>query len=185
MHSARRMAPANKLFLRACIADLAPLKGEIWLNGPPKALARPRPAGHCQSRCAANRGCCSDMSVIDASRRPDAVSSARSGLSAGAASASRVDLLDAPVAQLSTGEKQRLSLVRALLPNPLRVFSWTHIDRTFSSTQGFRSAPIEVACRERIRGTCSERMSESSAGGAQQAVSATARVLWQRDTCSS
>jgi ABC-type lipoprotein export system ATPase subunit len=28
------------------------------------------------------------------------------------------DLLDAPVAQLSTGEKQRLSLVRALLPNP-------------------------------------------------------------------
>ena len=30
----------------------------------------------------------------------------------------RADLLEAPVAQLSTGEKQRLALVRALLPNP-------------------------------------------------------------------
>ena len=30
----------------------------------------------------------------------------------------RPDLLDAPVAQLSTGEKQRLALVRALLPSP-------------------------------------------------------------------
>ena len=30
----------------------------------------------------------------------------------------RTELLDAPVAQLSTGEKQRLALVRALLPNP-------------------------------------------------------------------
>jgi ABC-type lipoprotein export system ATPase subunit len=30
----------------------------------------------------------------------------------------RADLLDAPVAQLSTGEKQRLSLVRALLQSP-------------------------------------------------------------------
>jgi len=30
----------------------------------------------------------------------------------------RADLLNAPVAQLSTGEKQRLALVRALLPNP-------------------------------------------------------------------
>ena len=30
----------------------------------------------------------------------------------------RADLLDAPVAQLSTGEKQRLALVRALLPDP-------------------------------------------------------------------
>jgi len=30
----------------------------------------------------------------------------------------RADLLDAPIAQLSTGEKQRFSLVRALLPSP-------------------------------------------------------------------
>ena len=30
----------------------------------------------------------------------------------------RDELLDAPVAQLSTGEKQRLALVRALLPAP-------------------------------------------------------------------
>jgi len=30
----------------------------------------------------------------------------------------RVDLLDAPIAQLSTGEKQRFSLIRAILPDP-------------------------------------------------------------------
>jgi ABC-type lipoprotein export system ATPase subunit len=30
----------------------------------------------------------------------------------------RADRLDAPVGQLSTGEKQRLSLIRALLPGP-------------------------------------------------------------------
>jgi ABC-type lipoprotein export system ATPase subunit len=30
----------------------------------------------------------------------------------------RADLIDAPIAQLSTGEKQRFSLARALLPSP-------------------------------------------------------------------
>jgi putative ABC transport system ATP-binding protein len=48
---------------------------------------------------------------FDVNRRSEvAALAARLGL--------RVDLLDAPIAQLSTGEKQRFSLARALLPSP-------------------------------------------------------------------
>jgi putative ABC transport system ATP-binding protein len=102
----------KSLFLRM-IADLDPNEGTVWLNGRERASI-PAPEWRKQAIYAsAESGWWADM-VIEhyaANRRSEvAALAARLGL--------RVDVLDAPVAQLSTGEKQRLSLVRALLLNP-------------------------------------------------------------------
>jgi ABC-type lipoprotein export system ATPase subunit len=95
------------------IADLDPSEGEIWLNGLARA-SMPGPKWRKQAiYVSAESGWWADK-VIEhfpaGTRSEIAVLSARLGV--------RADLLDAPVGQLSTGEKQRLSLVRALLPNP-------------------------------------------------------------------
>jgi putative ABC transport system ATP-binding protein len=102
----------KSLFLRM-IADLDPNEGEVWLNGRERAsMPAPEWRKHA-SYVSAESGWWADM-VIEHfarnSRSEVANLAARLGI--------RVDLLDAPVAQLSTGEKQRLSLVRALLPSP-------------------------------------------------------------------
>jgi ABC-type iron transport system FetAB ATPase subunit len=102
----------KSLFLRM-IADLDPNEGEVWLNGRERAsMPAPEWRKHA-SYVSAESGWWADM-VIEHfarnSRSEVATLAARLGI--------RVDLLDAPVAQLSTGEKQRLSLVRALLPSP-------------------------------------------------------------------
>jgi putative ABC transport system ATP-binding protein len=102
----------KSLFLRM-IADLDPNEGEIWLNGRERG-SMPAPQWRSQtSYVAAESGWWADRVIEHFSaytRSEIAALSARLGV--------RADLLDAPVAQLSTGEKQRLSLVRALLPNP-------------------------------------------------------------------
>jgi ABC-type iron transport system FetAB ATPase subunit len=102
----------KSLFLRM-IADLDPSEGEIWLNGRERA-SMPAPEWRKQATyVSAESGWWADMVIehFSANTRSEiATLSARLGV--------RADLLDAPVAQLSTGEKQRLSLVRALLPNP-------------------------------------------------------------------
>src|ERR1700694_4750742 len=102
----------KSLFLRM-IADLDPNEGTVWLNGRERASI-PAPEWRKQATYAsAESGWWADM-VIEhyaVNRRSEvAALAARLGL--------RADVLDAPVAQLSTGEKQRLSLVRALLPSP-------------------------------------------------------------------
>ena len=102
----------KSLFLRM-IADLDPNEGEVWLNGRERG-SMPAPEWRRQvTYLSAESGWWADT-VIEhfpaAARSEIAALSARLGV--------RADLLDAPVAQLSTGEKQRLSLVRALLPNP-------------------------------------------------------------------
>src|SRR5258708_14900100 len=102
----------KSLFLRM-IADLDPNEGRVWLNGRERGSM---PAPQWRRRAAyvsAESGWWADRVIehFDVSRRSEvAALAARLGL--------RADLLDAPVAQLSTGEKQRLSLVRALLPSP-------------------------------------------------------------------
>jgi putative ABC transport system ATP-binding protein len=102
----------KSLFLRM-IVDLDPNEGEVWLNGRERASM---PAPEWRKRAtyvSAESGWWADSVIahFPANRRSD--------LAALASSLNlRVDLLDAPVAQLSTGEKQRLSLVRALLSNP-------------------------------------------------------------------
>jgi putative ABC transport system ATP-binding protein len=102
----------KSLFLRM-IADLDPNEGKVWLNGRERASV-PAPQWRRQATyVSAESGWWADRVIehFDANRRSDvAALAARLGL--------RADLLDAPVAQLSTGEKQRLSLVRALLPSP-------------------------------------------------------------------
>lgn len=102
----------KSLFLRM-IADLDPNEGEVWLNGRERA-SMPAPEWRKQtSYVSAESGWWADQ-VIEHfaaySRSEIATLSGRLGV--------RAELLDAQVAQLSTGEKQRLALVRALLPNP-------------------------------------------------------------------
>src|SRR6202795_2465045 len=102
----------KSLFLRM-IADLDPSEGEIWLNGRARASMSGPEWRKRAIYVSAESGWWGDKVIehFPASTRTEiAVLSARLGV--------RADLLDAPVAQLSTGEKQRLSLVRALLPNP-------------------------------------------------------------------
>ena len=102
----------KSLFLRM-IADLDPSEGEIWLNGRARASMSGPEWRKRAIYVSAESGWWADK-VIEhfpaGTRSEIAVLSARLGV--------RADLLDAPVGQLSTGEKQRLSLVRALLPNP-------------------------------------------------------------------
>jgi putative ABC transport system ATP-binding protein len=102
----------KSLFLRM-IADLDPNQGKVWLNGTERS-AVPAPQWRRRaSYVAAESGWWADVVIehFAASGRSEVAALAgRLGL--------RADVLDAPVAQLSTGEKQRLSLMRALLPSP-------------------------------------------------------------------
>lgn len=102
----------KSLFLRM-IADLDPNQGEVWLDGSERA-SMPAPQWRKQATyVSAESGWWADRVVehFAVDRRSEvAALAARIGL--------RGDLLDAPVAQLSTGERQRFSLVRALLPSP-------------------------------------------------------------------
>jgi ABC-type iron transport system FetAB ATPase subunit len=102
----------KSLFLRM-IADLDPNEGQVWLNGTERSSI-PAPQWRRQATyVSAESGWWADRVIehFEARQRSDvAALGARLGL--------RADLLDAPVAQLSTGEKQRLSLVRALLRSP-------------------------------------------------------------------
>jgi putative ABC transport system ATP-binding protein len=102
----------KSLFLRM-IADLDPNEGEIWLNGRERDSMTAPEWRKQVTYVSAESGWWADVVIehfLATARNEVAALSARLGV--------RPDLLDAPVAQLSTGEKQRLSLVRALLPNP-------------------------------------------------------------------
>src|SRR5450755_4941777 len=102
----------KSLFLRM-IADLDPNEGKVWLNGKERASV-PAPQWRRQATyVSAESGWWADRVIehFNVNRRGEVAALAdRLGL--------RADLLDAPVAQLSTGEKKRFSLVRALLPSP-------------------------------------------------------------------
>jgi ABC-type iron transport system FetAB ATPase subunit len=102
----------KSLFLRM-IADLDPNEGKVWLNGRERA-SMPAPAWRRQATyVSAESGWWADRVIEHFAvngRSEVAALAARLGL--------RADLIDAPIAQLSTGEKQRFSLARALLPSP-------------------------------------------------------------------
>jgi putative ABC transport system ATP-binding protein len=102
----------KSLFLRM-IADLDPNEGEVWLNDRERA-SMPAPAWRkLVTYVPAESGWWADK-VIE-----NFPAGARSVVAPLANRlALRADVLDASVQQLSTGEKQRLSLVRALLLNP-------------------------------------------------------------------
>ena len=102
----------KSLFLRM-VADLDPNEGEVWLNEQARA-AMAAPAWRKQvTYVAAESGWWAEIVLQHfPHRRRDEIATLASSLGL------RAELLDAPVAQLSTGEKQRLALVRALLPAP-------------------------------------------------------------------
>src|SRR6202022_4665593 len=91
----------KSLFLRM-IADLDPNEGEIWLNGRERA-SMPAPEWRKQATyVSAESGWWADMVIehFTVNRRSEVAALApRLGL--------RVNVMHAPVAQLSTGEKQR------------------------------------------------------------------------------
>ena len=104
---------SGKSLLLRMIADLDPNEGEVWLNGQERASI---PAPEWRKRTtyvSAESGWWADT-VIEhfATDRRTQVAAFATRLGV------RADRLSAPVAQLSTGEKQRLALVRALLSNP-------------------------------------------------------------------
>ena len=102
----------KSLFLRM-IADLDLNEGKVWLHERERG-SMPAPQWRRQATyVSAESGWWADRVIehFGVNRRSEVAALAgRLGL--------RADLLDAPVAQLSTGEKQRFSLVRALLPSP-------------------------------------------------------------------
>jgi putative ABC transport system ATP-binding protein len=102
----------KSLFLRM-IADLDPNEGKVWLNGTERASV-PAPEWRRKTTyVSAESGWWADTVIEHFARNKRsevAGLAARLGLHA--------DLLDASIGRLSTGEKQRLALVRALLLYP-------------------------------------------------------------------
>jgi UDP-glucose/iron transport system ATP-binding protein len=102
----------KSLFLRM-IADLDPNQGEVWLNGTERNSISAPEWRRKATYVSAESGWWADTVIehFARSKRSEAAGlAARLGLHA--------DLLDASIARLSTGEKQRLALVRALLQYP-------------------------------------------------------------------
>jgi ABC-type iron transport system FetAB ATPase subunit len=102
----------KSLFLRM-IADLDPNEGKVWLNGDERGAMSAPQWRRRATYVAAESGWWADkvFEHFAATARNEAAALAgRLGL--------RADLFDAAVGQLSTGEKQRFSLIRALLPSP-------------------------------------------------------------------
>ena len=102
----------KSLFLRM-IADLDPNEGKVWLNGTERASVIAPEWRRKVTYVSAESGWWADTVIEHFARNKRgevAGLAARLGLHA--------DLLDASIARLSTGEKQRLALVRALLLCP-------------------------------------------------------------------
>ncbi len=102
----------KSLFLRM-IADLDPNEGKVWLNGTERASISAPEWRRKVTYVSAESGWWADTVIEHFARNKRsevAGLAARLGLQA--------DLLDASIARLSTGEKQRLALVRALLLCP-------------------------------------------------------------------
>ena len=101
---------SGKSLLLRMIADLDPNEGDIWLDGRPRA-AMPAPAWRrLVTYAPAESGWWSEA-VRD--HFPDLPAARALAASLGL----KPELLEGPMLRLSTGEKQRLALVRALLPN--------------------------------------------------------------------
>jgi len=102
----------KSLFLRM-IADLDPNEGKVWLNGTERASIIAPDWRRKVTYVSAESGWWADTVIEHFARNKRsevAGLAARLGLPA--------DLLEASIARLSTGEKQRLALVRALLLYP-------------------------------------------------------------------
>jgi putative ABC transport system ATP-binding protein len=132
----------KSLFLRM-IADLDPNEGEAWLLQRARA-AMPAPEWRRQvTYVSAESGWWADTVIAHfpiTQRSETAALASRLGL--------RADIPDALVAQLSTGEKQRLALLRALLPNPPVLL----LDEPTGPLDQDSVARVEILLQERLAG---------------------------------
>jgi ABC-type iron transport system FetAB ATPase subunit len=130
----------KSLFLRM-IADLDPNEGEVWLDGTARS-SMPAPVWRRRVSYAAAEPGWWDEAV--AAHFPD--------LAAARAMAARLGLepamLDGPVLRLSTGERQRLALIRALLPDPPALL----LDEPTGALDGKSVALVEALLRARLGG---------------------------------
>jgi putative ABC transport system ATP-binding protein len=161
----------KSLFLRM-IADLDPSEGKVWLNERERG-SMPAPQWRRQATyVSAESGWWADRVIehFDVNRRSEvAALAARLGL--------RADLLDAPVAQLSTGEKQRFSLVRALLPSPPVLL----LDEPTGPLDEESVARVEALLRERkATGTSIPLVTHDPNQAERLGISA---IAWWLDTC--
>ena len=131
----------KSLFLRM-VADLDPNEGEVWLNGEPRS-AMPAPAWRRRvAYSAAESGWWSE-SVAE--------HFAAAALERARALAVRMALgphvLEGPVTRLSSGEKLRLALIRALLADPPVLL----LDEPTGAVDQATARLVEAVLRERMQ----------------------------------
>ena len=150
---------AGKSLLLRAIADLDPNEGEILLDDESRE-ALPAPLWRRRvTYVAAESGWWADAVGAHFTHRDDAEALARSlGLPA--------DCLDWPVARLSTGERQRLALVRALVQEPRALL----LDEPTSGLDQSATEAVETLLREALaRGTAILMVSHDPAQAARLA----------------
>ena len=134
----------KSLFLRM-IADLDVNEGEVALDGRPRDDFAPPEWRKQVSYVAAEAGWWADK--VAAHYPPDRLKdvrdlAARLGL--------HPDLIDGVVARLSTGERQRLAIIRALIQEPPVIL----LDEPTGALDGDSTGKVEAVMRERLKSGC-------------------------------
>ncbi len=151
----------KSLFLRM-IADLDPNEGEVGLAGQPRS-AMPAPTWRRQAvYVPAESGWWTDRiadHIAPDGRGAAEALASRFGLPAG--------ILDEPVSRLSSGERQRLALIRALVLEPPALL----LDEPTASLDATSIERVEATLRERLQAGCAIVLVSHDAAQAQRLAS--------------
>ncbi|HEX3699124.1 MAG TPA: ATP-binding cassette domain-containing protein [Phenylobacterium sp.] len=132
----------KSLFLRM-VADLDPNEGEVALDGAARAAMSPTDWRRRAPYVAAESGWWRDR--VAEHFAPDRLAAAREiGARVGLAD----ELFDGPVLRLSTGEKQRLAIIRALVLDPPALL----LDEPTAPLDPDSTRQVEDVLRERLKG---------------------------------